>query len=90
MKRNNVFLSRSRLEFLFKKSYNLGIKHFLKHIRIKQAQRILVETNSQIAEIASSVGYPDFRSFERAFKAEANETPLQYRIKSRLLVKMKH
>jgi AraC-like DNA-binding protein len=85
-----VFVSKNTLEIKFKKWYGFGVSHFIRMIRIEQAKRILQESDNPVAEVASSVGYPDFRSFDKAFKSATRLTPLQYRRKSRGLVKKTH
>ena len=76
-----VSISKSSLESKFEQVYNLGIMQFARRIRLRQSKRILLETIDSIAEIASAVGYPDFRSFERVFGKEYDMNPTEYRKK---------
>lgn len=52
---------------------------FLTLCRLKQAKKLLLESNASVGEIACIVGYPDVKNFIAAFKKHVGVTPLQFR-----------
>ncbi|MBR2365475.1 MAG: helix-turn-helix transcriptional regulator [Lentisphaeria bacterium] len=78
---SKVGLSPTSFYQLFKKATNKNPNHFLTHLRIGQAEFLLVNTNASIDEIASSVGFADRYHFSKRFKQFENMTPVQYRNK---------
>jgi transcriptional regulator GlxA family with amidase domain len=54
---------------------------YVQHLRIDQARTLLETTDSDIDEIAETVGYEDSASFRRLFKRLAGLTPAAYRRK---------
>ncbi|MGV2685834.1 helix-turn-helix domain-containing protein, partial [Clostridium perfringens] len=48
-------------------------------IRMKEAKRLLTETDYSVQEIAERVGYAHAISFTRVFKRTAGVTPGEYR-----------
>lgn len=49
------------------------------HLRIAEAKRLLVETDRQVSEIASAVGFSDAKYFQRVFKSATGSTPGDWR-----------
>lgn len=76
---NYVFLSKSYLSSLFKQVTGSNIVDYLKHIRIEHACRLLIETDLSITEILNSVGYSDYRFFNKSFKKITGMTANEYR-----------
>jgi len=52
---------------------------FLASMRMERAQRLLLQTEMPIGEIAAAVGYEDLSTFFRAFRRHAGTTPQAYR-----------
>lgn len=73
---NPEYLSRS-----FRKEVGKTYSSFLTELRLNQAHRLLVETNSQVQEIANAVGYYNVSYFSTLFKKEYGENPFDYRKK---------
>jgi YesN/AraC family two-component response regulator len=48
-------------------------------LRLRRAQRLLLETTTPIHEIAAAVGYPDRSHFARTFRQHVGETPQLWR-----------
>jgi YesN/AraC family two-component response regulator len=48
-------------------------------LRLRRAQRLLLETPTPIHEIAAAVGYPDRSHFARTFRQHVGETPQLWR-----------
>ena len=67
------------LKTLFKAVYGLPIATYMKKRRMEEAMKLLRETNRQIADIASAVGYESQGKFTRAFKEEVGILPREYR-----------
>lgn len=56
-----------------------GIAEHIKALRIKEARRLLKETNLAVYEIADKVGFNDYNYFCRVFKKEVGMPAKQYR-----------
>jgi two-component system response regulator YesN len=64
---------------LFKNSVGIGFSEYLNSIRIRNAQRLLKQTDGSMADIAAKVGFRDPAYFNRAFKRQTGLSPLKYR-----------
>ncbi len=64
---------------LFKKIKGQTLLEHITELRIKDAKRLLIETNLGINEISNKLGYSDVRSFIRYFKKYEEVTPGKYR-----------
>ncbi|OPA77015.1 AraC family transcriptional regulator [Paenibacillus selenitireducens] len=64
---------------LFKENTGQKFVDFLIDLRMQEAQRLLVETNDAIQEIAEQVGYTSAISFSRVFKKITGYSPGEYR-----------
>jgi len=51
----------------------------VRHLRIKEASRVLVESNTSVTEVAVSVGFATSQSFARAFRQELGVSPSSFR-----------
>jgi len=65
---------------LFRKSVGVGFKDYLRARRIREACRLLRDTDMLVPEIAQTVGYRDVDYFTDQFKREMELTPNAYRI----------
>jgi len=63
----------------FKKGTGIGPLKFLQMIRIDKAKELLVNTNTNIGDISTEVGYISTVSFTRVFKQYEGITPGAYR-----------
>ncbi len=72
-------INSASLKTLFKAVYGLPIATYMKKRRMEEAMKLLRETNRQIADIASAVGYESQGKFTRAFKEEVGILPREYR-----------
>jgi len=77
------FISPYYLCRMFKKLTGIGIVEYIQMARVKEAQRLLIETDHKIIRIAEAVGYDNLGHFNRIFKKFAFMSPLQYRKKIR-------
>lgn len=64
----------------FKKSIGRSPMEYINEYRIKQAMRLLEETDLPVTEVCLECGYNNLGNFLRAFKKGAGTTPLKHRI----------
>ncbi|ADL41472.1 two component transcriptional regulator, AraC family [Caldicellulosiruptor obsidiansis OB47] len=64
---------------IFKKSVGINFKEYLIKMKIEHAQKLLIETNMPIKEIAYEVGFDDPNYFIKAFKKYTGSTPASVR-----------
>ena len=73
------FISQYYLSRSFKQVTGFTFIEYLNSVRIREAQRLLRETEKQVIQIAHMVGFNNISHFGRIFKAITKYTPLQYR-----------
>lgn len=73
-------LAEGYLSHFFKEQAGENFSNYLEGVRIKEASRLLEETDLTIQEIADQVGYNSVQSFRRAFKRVTGLTPSNLRI----------
>ncbi|AEV28237.1 response regulator containing CheY-like receiver domain and AraC-type DNA-binding domain [Sphaerochaeta pleomorpha str. Grapes] len=76
---DQVNLNSSYFSALFKKNCSIGFAEYLQDIRIKNAKKLLAESNLTIAEIAQKVGYRDPKHFAKVFKKACKIKPIEFR-----------
>lgn len=64
---------------LFKKEMGISFSEYLNKLRIKEAKRLLAETDRLAYEISESVGYNDYKHFALVFKKMTGVSPLDFR-----------
>jgi AraC-like DNA-binding protein/mannose-6-phosphate isomerase-like protein (cupin superfamily) len=67
----------------FKAVYGVTFTQYLHYQRVHFAQKLLAETDEQIATICFQSGFNDLAHFYRIFKKMTKSSPRQYRINSR-------
>lgn len=72
-------ISVSYLAHIFKDITGMSVMRCLLLIRVREAQRYLVQTSMQINEIAEKCGFKDVSNFGRTFRKETGCAPRQYR-----------
>ncbi|THF76875.1 response regulator [Cohnella fermenti] len=80
---NHVSLNYAYFSNLFKKNVGKGFAEYLRDVRLDKARRLLAETDYKIVEIASMVGYENYKSFTRAFRDATDLQPTEYRERTR-------
>lgn len=63
----------------FRKFENCTAGEYVRHVRLEQAQRRLIETSISLAEIAIETGFSDQSHFTRVFKRATGLTPAEFR-----------
>jgi transcriptional regulator GlxA family with amidase domain len=63
----------------FTRALGMPPKHYVQHLRIAAARRMLRRTNRPIDQIAALVGYRDTRSFRSVFRTHMGMTATAYR-----------
>ncbi|MFP4384725.1 MAG: response regulator [Spirochaetia bacterium] len=69
-----VYLSK-----IFKEEMNICFIDYVISVKVKEAKRMLKETNLKIYEIAGELGYMDVDHFTSLFKKQVGISPSQYR-----------
>ncbi|TYK64839.1 AraC family transcriptional regulator [Colwellia echini] len=72
-------LSISALERRFKKFLGKTPKQFINEVRLENARRLLIESNSGIATIANDTGFADHSYFSRQFQKLFGQSPSAFR-----------
>jgi AraC-like DNA-binding protein len=73
------FLSTAHLSRAFKKITGFSFIEYLNNLRVKEAQKLLLETKLSISEISTKVGYQSSTHFGRMFKAITGNSPREYK-----------
>lgn len=66
---------------LFKSSFGVSFKKYVKDKRLEAAERLLIETDMTVEAVTAAVGFSDKKFFYQSFEDKYNCTPLQYRQK---------
>ena len=73
------YISPFYLSRIFKEITGFTIINYLNLTRIREAQRLLTDTDLKIVDIAESIGFESLTHFDRTFKKIMNMTASQYR-----------
>ena len=74
--------SPSHISHLFKKESGMSIRAYCNNLKLEDAEKLLLHTDSTITEIAFDVGFNDSSYFIFLFKKRFGVSPLQYRRKN--------
>ncbi|MFB9328055.1 AraC family transcriptional regulator [Paenibacillus aurantiacus] len=75
-------LNAKSISKLFKEEFGENFVDFLIGLRIQNAKRWLLETETPLQQISQDVGYFNYNSFNRAFKNNVGVSPSDYRRQS--------
>ena len=81
-----LHVSPTQLKTCFRKVYGTPVYSFAKTRRMKEASRLLLETNAPVLEIAGRFGYENGSKFAHAFRSVIGVTPTEYRKRNRTAV----
>lgn len=82
----SLHLSKSYLQKVYKSYFGTGIIENLIQYRMDMAKKLLTDTNLTITEIAEKCGYSSYVYFTKQFKKSANQTPSEFREKSKVSI----
>ncbi len=74
-----LYIGQTKLKTLFKAATGMSPSRYVVRERMEEASRLLVETDSTIAEIGKTVGYAKPGAFTEAFRRDKGCTPTQFR-----------
>lgn len=72
-------VNQTTLKTTFKTVFGQSVGLYMKEYRIKQAKRLLRQSNASVAEIACAVGYENQSKFTAAFRSVTGVLPRDYR-----------
>lgn len=64
---------------LFNQAFSLKFKQFVNLLRIENACRLLVDSQTSVTQVSEACGFGSIRNFNRVFKAVYGCTPQEYR-----------
>lgn len=76
---NHISMNYSLFSHLFKQYTNKNFVTYLKDIRMKEAKKLLENTELKISEISRKVGYDNEKHFMKLFKSVCGVSPTEYR-----------
>ena len=76
---DEVGISRANLHRKLKEKTNQSASIFIRNIRLKQAEKLLLETNLRISEIASKVGFKQDSYFINSFRELYGMSPNEWK-----------
>ena len=76
---NHLSMNYSLFSYSFKQYTGTSFVSFLKDIRIREAKRLLCETDLKIQEISVQVGYENEKHFMKTFRSQCGVSPTEYR-----------
>jgi len=76
---NHISMNYSLFSYVFKQYTGSNFVNYLKEIRIKEAKRLLEETDMRVVEISQTVGYENEKHFMKIFKSVCGVSPTEYR-----------
>lgn len=75
----NVMISRRSLERRFLSALHRTIREQIRHVRVEQAKRLLVDTDFSLADVARQAGLMPQQRLQTVFKSMTGYTPGAYR-----------
>ena len=75
----SFYISPYYLSRLFKKATGFTFVEYLNSIRVREAQKLLKETELNVSEVAERTGYESSTHFGRVFKEITGLSPLRYK-----------
>ena len=80
---DKYYYNRNYFNYLIKEQSGLTFQELRQNIRLDEASRLLLETDTNIDDIAHLVGYENLGFFYRLFSARYGATPRKYRLQNR-------
>ncbi len=76
---NYISMNYSLFSYAFKQYTGQNFVNYLKELRLKEARRLLEETDDKIIDVAEAVGYENYKHFLKLFRMEYGVSPTEYR-----------
>lgn len=76
---NHISMNYSLFSYSFKQYTGQNFVNYLRDIRMREAKRLLTETDYKIIEISQMIGYDNEKHFMKRFKATYGVSPSEYR-----------
>lgn len=76
---NYISMNYSLFSYSFKQYTGNNFVNYLKDIRMREAKRLLAETDMRIIDISQAVGYENEKHFMKIFKSSCGVSPSEYR-----------
>lgn len=76
---NHISMNYSLFSYSFKQYTGQNFVNYLKDIRMREARKLLAETDMKIIEISQKVGYDNEKHFMKMFKSTYGISPTEYR-----------
>ena len=76
---NYLSMNYSLFSYSFKQYTGSNFVNYLRNIRMREAKRLLEETDMRINEISQAVGYENEKHFMKIFKSTCGVSPSEYR-----------
>ncbi len=73
------YMSTSRFRHLFKETLNMGFKEYVTYLRLSEAKRLLIYSDTSIKEIAALCGFSNLNQFYKVFNKYVYMMPAEYR-----------
>jgi transcriptional regulator GlxA family with amidase domain len=74
-----VHLSESRFSDVFRQATGRSALDYLRRLRVRRAQELLLGSDASIAEVGEQCGFPNQFHFSRQFKNICGQSPRRYR-----------
>lgn len=74
-----IYFSKDYLNRVFREVVGMPVGAYLQRLRLDEAKRLLLETDSTVLDIAIASGFGDVKSLYTVFKREMHMTPGEYR-----------
>jgi YesN/AraC family two-component response regulator len=76
---NYISMNYSMFSYAFKQYTGSNFVNYLKDIRIREAKKLLANTDMRVVEISRTVGYENEKNFMKIFKNTCGVSPSEYR-----------
>ena len=76
---NYLSMNYSQFSYSFKQYTGESFVNYLKEIRIREAKRLLAETDLKVQEISMMVGYENEKLFMKTFRSQCGVSATEYR-----------
>jgi AraC-like DNA-binding protein len=74
-----VHVSASRVRHLFKDVTSVGFKEYVTSLRLSEAKRLLLSSDTCVQDVAYTVGYTNLNQFYKVFQRYSSMSPADYR-----------